>query len=119
MLIALALFKAAAFGASLGGGFGGARFPMFFIGTVLGTAVHLMIPAIPLAVAVGSTMAALGAAVALLPASMAILAAIMIQSGLEDFRAVVLASITAYAIRMAVMRRLSTGDMQESNDPGS
>lgn len=120
MLLALAFFKAAALGISLGGGFfGGPIFPMFFIGTVLGIAVHVLIPAIPLAVAVGSIMAALGAAIALLPLSMAVLAAIMIQSGLEVFGAVVVASITAYAIRIALMRRQSTGDMQRSAAPES
>jgi len=115
MLIALALFKAAALGISLGAGFyGGPVFPMFFIGATLGIAVNLVFPAIPLAVAVGSIMAALGAAVALLPLSMAILAAIMIQSGLETFGAVVVAAITAYSIRVALMRRQVTGDMQRS-----
>ena len=58
-------------------------------------------------------MAALGAAVALLPLSMAILAAILTQSGLEVFAAVSLASITAYAIRLALSRSRQ-GDMQRS-----
>jgi len=119
MLIALALFKSVALGASLGGGFfGGPIFPMFFIGAVLGVAIHVLIPAIPLALAVGSVMAALGAAVALLPLSMAILTAIMIQSGLEVFGAVVLASVTAYAIRIAVSRS-GSGDMQKSAAAGN
>ena len=88
MLAVLALFKAVALGASLGGGFyGGPIFPMFFMGAVLGLAIHLILPAIPIAVAVGSAMAALGAAVALLPLSMAILAAIIIQASLEAFGA--------------------------------
>jgi len=45
---------------------------------------------------------------------MAILAAIMIQSGLEVFGAVALASVTAYAIRIAVSRSRGGGDMQRS-----
>ena len=118
MLLALALFKSVALGASLGGGFfGGPIFPMFFIGAVLGVVVHLLIPAIPLALAVGSVMAALGAAVALLPLSMAILTAIMIQSGLEVFGAVALASVTAYAIRIAVSS--GGGDLQKSAAAGN
>lgn len=78
---------------------------------ILGT---LLTPLIPLALAVGSIMAALGAAVALLPLSMAILTAIMIQSDLELFAAVVLASVTAFAIRIALTRALTTREMQQS-----
>jgi H+/Cl- antiporter ClcA len=115
MLVALAFFKAAALGISLGAGFyGGPIFPTFFIGAVLGIAVHLLIPAVPMAVAVGSIMAALGAAMALLPISMAVLVAIMTQSGLEVFGAVLLASITAYAIRIALSQSATTGDIQRS-----
>lgn len=117
LLIALALFKALALGVSLGGGFfGGPVFPIFFIGAVLGVAVHALIPGIPLIVAVASVMAALGAAVALLPLSMAVLAAILTQSGLEVFAAVTLASITAYAIRLALSRS-GQGDMQKTAAP--
>ena len=86
---------------------------MFFIGGTVGVAVHALIPEIPLGLAVGATMAALGAAVALLPLSMAVITAIMIQSGLEAFGAVALASITAYAIRLAISRSRQ-GDMQKS-----
>jgi H+/Cl- antiporter ClcA len=113
-LLVLALLKAVALGASLGGGFyGGPIFPMFFIGGTIGVAVHALIPEIPLGLAVGATMAALGAAVALLPLSMAVITAIMIQSGLEAFGAVALASITAYAIRLAISRSRQ-GDLQRS-----
>jgi chloride channel protein, CIC family len=115
LLLAMALLKALALGVSLGGGFfGGPIFPTFFIGTVLGIAVHVLIPAIPLALAVGSIMAALGAAVALLPLSMAILAGILIGAGLEYFGAIALASITAFAIRFAITRSRSTSDMRRS-----
>jgi H+/Cl- antiporter ClcA len=115
-LIALALFKAVAMGASLGGGFfGGPIFPTFFIGATLGMAVNVAFPAIPLGVAVGSMMAALGAAMALTPVSMAILAAIMVQSGLEAFGAIVVAAVTAYAIRFALSSTNSTGDVQRSS----
>jgi len=114
MLIALALFKAASLGISLGGGFfGGPIFPMFFIGGCLGLVVHLLLPAIPVAVAVGAIMASLGAAVALLPLSMAVLVAIMTGSGLEVFGVVVVASITAFAIRIAISRN-QKGDMQRT-----
>lgn len=113
-LLALALLKTVALGISLGSGFyGGPIFPMFFIGGTVGVAIHALIPDIPLGLAVGATMAALGAAVALLPLSMAVITAIMIQSGLEAFGAVALASITAYAIRLAVSQSRK-GDLQKS-----
>ncbi len=115
MLVVLAIFKAAALGFSLGGGFfGGPIFPTFFIGSVLGIAVHLLIPGIPLALAIGAMMSSLGAAMALLPLSMAVLTAIMIQSGLEVFGAIALASITAFAIRVALTRAAAQGDLQKA-----
>ncbi len=118
-LIALVLLKAVALGVSLGSGFyGGPIFPMFFIGAVLGIVVHLLVPAIPLALAVGCVMASLGAAIALLPLSMAVLVAIMVQSGLEYFAAVVLASTTAYAIRIALTRSGEAGDLERSATAG-
>ena len=102
-LIALAILKAVALGASLGGGFfGGSIFPIFFIGAVLGVAAHSAFPALPLGLAVASMMAALGSALAMLPLSMAVLAALLTSSGLEVFGAVAVASVTAYAIRFVL-----------------
>jgi H+/Cl- antiporter ClcA len=113
MLLALAVLKTATLGVSLGAGFyGGPIFPMFFIGAVLGVAVHVLMPSIPLALAVGAVMAALGAATALAPLSMSILVAIMMQSGLELFGAVVLAAATAYAIRVVFSPPSSMSDMK-------
>lgn len=120
LLVALAVFKAVALGASLGGGFyGGPIFPLFFIGAVLGIAVHVVFPSLPLGLAVGSTMAALGAAVAMLPLSMAVLSAILIGSGLEAFAAIVLASAVAYALRYALMQRRTASDVARSASPTS
>jgi hypothetical protein len=48
-------------------------------------------------------MAAVGAAIALLPLSMAVLASIMIESGLPMGGAIALASVTGYAVRVAIM----------------
>ncbi len=113
-LLALALLKAVSLGVSVGGGFfGGPIFPLFFIGAVLGIVVHLVFPAIPIALAVGCVMAALGAAIAMLPLSMAILTVILIDSSLEVFAAVALSSVTAFAIRMAIVHS-RRGDMQRT-----
>ena len=115
-LIGLALLKAAALGASLGGGFfGGSIFPIFFIGAVLGIAVHNAVPAVPLGLAVASVMAALGSALAMLPLSMAVLAALLTSSGLEVFGAVAVASVTAYALRFVLAPPRRTEESVEPN----
>jgi H+/Cl- antiporter ClcA len=115
-LVVLALLKAVTLGASLGGGFyGGPIFPTLFIGAVIGVATHALVPAIPLGLAVGGVMAALGSAIALLPLSMAVLAGIMLQSGLEYFGAIAIASATAYAIRITAAKRTSAGDLQRAS----
>lgn len=59
-------------------------------------------------------MASLGAAVALPPLSMAVLVAIMTGSGLEVSGVGVVASITAFAIRIAILWN-QKGDMQNSD----
>jgi H+/Cl- antiporter ClcA len=116
MLLLLAFAKAVTLGVSLGGGFyGGPVFPTFFMGGVLGVAVHALFPEIPLALAVGGIMAALGAAIALLPLSMAVLVAIMVQSGVEYFAAIVVAAATAYALRVLLTHPGEEGDMQRSS----
>jgi hypothetical protein len=74
-----------------------------------------VVPEIPLVLAVGGIMASLGAAIALLPVSMAVLVAIMVQSGLEYFAAIVVAAATAYAIRVLLTRPGQQGDMQRSS----
>ncbi|MCB1245917.1 MAG: chloride channel protein [Acidimicrobiia bacterium] len=120
LLIALALLKAAALGASLGSGmYGGPIFPMFFMGGVLGIAVHAVFPGIPLGLAVGCMMAGLGAAAALIPLSMGILVTIMLGASFEIFGAVVFAAVVAYALRVTVLYRQQESDAAESLDDGT
>lgn len=102
-LLVLALLKTVALGASLGGGFyGGPIFPVLFIGGALGAAIHLVVPEIPFAIAAGSAMAALGAALAMLPLSMAVIGTLLIQGGLLESAAIVMAAITGFAVRYAI-----------------
>jgi H+/Cl- antiporter ClcA len=111
-LLALALLKTVALGASLGGGFyGGPIFPMFFVGGALGAAAHLILPAIPLGLAVGGTMAALGGAMAWVPVSMAVLASILTDSSFVMSGAIVLAGATGFGFRYWLGARLR-GDVQ-------
>ncbi|MGD2061184.1 MAG: hypothetical protein PVF87_09985 [Acidimicrobiia bacterium] len=77
---------------------------------MLGMAVHLVFPALPLGIAVGATMAGLGAAVSLLPLSLAILAAILTDSGLIASGAIVVAAAVAYAIRYVTLHPAEPGD---------
>lgn len=103
VLLALALLKTIAVAASLGGGFyGGVIFPTFFIGGALGAAAHLIFPAIPLALAIGAMMAALGSALAMIPLTMTVLAALLTQSGFIGTAAILIAAVTAYAIRYSL-----------------
>ncbi len=114
-LIALGILKALALGVSLGSGmFGGPIFPMFFVGTSFGLAVHLAIPDIPLALAVGAVMAAVGAAAALLPLSMAVIVTVMISGSYEIFGAIALATMTAFALRYLLMKRNQPSDVAVS-----
>jgi H+/Cl- antiporter ClcA len=103
LLLALSLLKAVALGASLGGGFfGGSIFPIFFIGGTLGAAIHLLIPEIPLGLAAGCAMAAMAAAIAMVPISMALIGTFLVQGGLLVSGAILVAVVTAYAVRFAL-----------------
>ena len=63
VVIALVFGRMLATAGALSTGFiGGPIFPLFFVGGAAGTAVNLIFPGIPLALAVGCTMAALTAA---------------------------------------------------------
>jgi H+/Cl- antiporter ClcA len=102
-LLVLALLKAVALGASLGGGFyGGPIFPVLFIGGALGAAIHVLAPEIPFAIAAGSSMAALGAALAMLPLSMAVIGTLLIRGGLLESAAIIMAAIAGFAVRYAI-----------------
>jgi H+/Cl- antiporter ClcA len=112
-LLVLAVLKTIALGASLGAGFyGGPIFPMFFVGGALGAAAHLLFPAIPLGLAVGSTMAALGGAMAWLPVSMAVLASVLTGSGFVMSGAIILAGATGFGLRYWMTGARLAGDVQ-------
>jgi H+/Cl- antiporter ClcA len=118
ILLAMFLFKAAALGISLGSGFyGGPVFPIFFMGTTLGIAVNALFPDLPLVLTVPAMMAALGSAMALIPLAMAVLAAIVVSLDLELSGAVLVASTTAFAIRIILSQRehAESGDMQRAS----
>jgi H+/Cl- antiporter ClcA len=103
LLLGFVLLKAVSLGASLGAGFyGGPIFPIFFMGGSLGAAIHLMLPEIPLQLAAGCAMAAMAAAIAMIPISVALIGTFLVQGGLLQSAAIVVAVVTAYALRYAL-----------------
>jgi H+/Cl- antiporter ClcA len=117
-LVVLAILKAIALGASLGGGFyGGPFFPLFFMGGVLGIAINMVFPDIPLIVSVGSMMAALGAAASLLPLSIAVLVSLMLGAGIEVSSAIVVAAAIGFALRYALIEPGAPSDTAAAAAP--
>ena len=87
LLIVYVFAKMLALAGALSAGFiGGPIFPMFFIGGTAGTAINLLFPAIPMALAVGCMMAAVPAAMLPLPFSLAIL--VLLIAGIPQTEAV-------------------------------
>jgi H+/Cl- antiporter ClcA len=84
---------------AIGSGFiGGPIFPLLFVGGAMGTAINLMFPGIPLALAVGCTMAALTAAA--LPAPFMITIVVLLVTGIpaKEGIPVLLAAVVAHGI---------------------
>jgi H+/Cl- antiporter ClcA len=81
LIILLVFGKILATAGAISTGFiGGPIFPLLFVGGAAGTAVNLIFPSIPLALAVGCTMAALTAAA--LPAPFMITIVVLLVTGL-------------------------------------
>ncbi len=114
-LAALVVLKAVALAASLGGGFyGGPIFPIFFIGGILGALTHVVFPVLPLGLTVACAMAALGSAAAFIPLSLAILATLILGGNFLIFGAVLVAAVTAFALRYSLMSSKARGDVQSA-----
>ena len=114
-LAALVVVKAFALASSLGGGFyGGPIFPIFFIGGILGALIHVIFPVLPLSLTVACSMAALGSAAAFIPLSLAILATLVVGADFLLFGAVLVAAITAFALRFSLRASGERGDVQSA-----
>jgi H+/Cl- antiporter ClcA len=82
LLLVTAFAKIVTLSVSLGSGFcGGPFFPIFFIGGVIGTAFHLLVPSFPLALAVGGFMGATAGAAASIPLSIMLFALFLVGVG--------------------------------------
>ena len=98
-LLVLVLAKAVTLGVSIGSGFyGGQFFPIFFMGGTLGAAVHVIVPELPIALAVGCMLAAVAAALAPIPLSVTFIAILLLGVSTPTTASIAAASITAYVI---------------------
>jgi H+/Cl- antiporter ClcA len=88
-----------ALGGALSFGFiGGPIFPMLFVGAALGSAINLVVPDIPLGLAVGCMMAAIPAAVVPIPLALALIVIVVVGLSPMNTIPVILASLTSYSI---------------------
>jgi len=99
LLIIFALAKMIALSGALNFGFiGGPIFPLLFIGTTLGSAIHLIFPTIPLGLALGCMIVAVPAAIVPVPLAMAAIGIVIIGVPFIDALPVFLAALVAFSI---------------------
>jgi len=97
LVFAIVVGKMIAFAVSSASGFvGGPVFPSLFIGGTAGTAVHMMIPGLPLGLTFTCMLAAVPGALVSAPFSMVLLAALVTQVGALQTAPILLAVVAAY-----------------------
>jgi len=97
LVLAIVVGKMIAFAVSSASGFvGGPVFPSLFIGGTAGTAVHMMIPGLPLGLTFTCMLAAVPGALVSAPFSMVLLAALVTQVGALQTAPILLAVVAAY-----------------------
>ncbi|HRV93402.1 MAG TPA: chloride channel protein [Anaerolineae bacterium] len=101
VLIVLAFVKLFTLSLCMNTGFpGGFIFPILFSAGTLGVAINLMVPTVPVSVAVVGLMAGVGGALMRMPISVILLISVLTQQELLPM--VILATLTAYLLVMAV-----------------
>ena len=104
LLVAVLVGKMVAMALSLATGFiGGNVLPMLFVGGTAGTVIHLLIPDIPYAIAVGSMLAAVPGATIKAPIGLTFIAVLAVGLGPLTAAPVVIAVATSYLITAAVV----------------
>ena len=112
LLIVFALAKMVALSGALNFGFiGGPIFPLLFIGTTIGAAVHVIFPQIPLGLALGCMIVAVPAAIVPIPIAMAAIGIVIIGVPFIDALPVFLAALVSFAITHG----LGLGEKKENN----
>jgi H+/Cl- antiporter ClcA len=97
LLVVFALAKLLALSGALSFGFiGGPIFPLLFVGSTLGTAIHLLFPQLPLGLTVGCMMVAVPAAIVPIPLALGVIGIAIIGLSPTNALPVILASLTAH-----------------------
>jgi len=99
LLLVLVLAKMVATAGALSTGFiGGPIFPLFFVGGTAGTALHVLFPAVPLALSVSCLMTAVPAALLPIPFTLALIALLITGVPVTEAIPVFLAGVTAHFV---------------------
>jgi H+/Cl- antiporter ClcA len=99
LLLVFALAKVLALSGALSFGFiGGPIFPLLFVGSSLGAAVHLIFPQVPLALALGCMIVAVPAAILPIPLSMAAIGIVIIGLSPTNALPVFVSALAAFSI---------------------
>jgi H+/Cl- antiporter ClcA len=99
LLLVFALAKIIALSGALNFGFiGGPIFPLLFVGSCIGSVVHLIFPQIPLALALGCMIVAVPAAVVPIPLALAAIGIIVVGVPFVDALPLFLSALVAFSI---------------------
>lgn len=104
LLIVFALVKLLALSGALNFGFiGGPIFPLLFVGSCLGAALHLIFPQIPLALALGCMIVAVPAAMVPIPIALGAIGIVIIGLSPTNALPVFISALVAYSITHGLM----------------
>ena len=114
LLLIFALAKIIALSGALNFGFiGGPIFPLLFIGSCIGSIVHLIFPQIPLALALGCMIVAVPAAIVPIPLALAAIGIIIVGVPFTDALPIFLSALVAFSITHG----LAGGNKKETEKP--
>ncbi len=99
LLIVFALAKLVALSGALNFGFiGGPIFPLLFVGSSLGSAIHIIFPQVPLGLALGCMIVAVPAAIIPVPLALAAIGIVIIGLPANDLLPVFISALVAFSI---------------------
>lgn len=99
LLLVFALAKIIALSGALNFGFiGGPIFPLLFVGSCIGSIIHLIFPQIPLALALGCMIVAVPAAIVPIPLALAAIGIIVVGVPFTDALPIILSALVAFSI---------------------
>jgi H+/Cl- antiporter ClcA len=116
LLIVFALAKIIALSGALNFGFiGGPIFPLLFVGSCLGSLIHLIFPQVPIALALGCMIVAVPAAVVPIPLAVSAIGIVVIGVPFIDALPIFISALVAFAITHG----LGAGDKKENESETS